>query len=166
VGRSRVGAGANRSPACVFCSQPLILVVARCCGCPIELAKLVGRQISKRAVRKQDARRPAPSFLARSLETGLENFCRRVFQEVSAILTPSSKRTIALRYFSSVLSELYFLLNKWLSRLASHQRSSQPKEALQKRSNPVTASARLLGCHHSFATETAAAGLTCTLYLL
>src|SRR6516225_8325727 len=50
VGKSLIGAGANRSPAFVLCFQPPIFVVARWCGCPIELAKLVGRQISKRTM--------------------------------------------------------------------------------------------------------------------
>jgi hypothetical protein len=53
VDKSRIGAGANRNPACVLCFQPAILVVARCNGCPIELAKLVGCQISKRALWSQ-----------------------------------------------------------------------------------------------------------------
>ena len=45
-----LGPGRIEARACVFCFQPPILVVARCCGWPIELAKLVGCQISKRTV--------------------------------------------------------------------------------------------------------------------
>ena len=45
-----LGPGRIEARACVFCFQPPILVVARCCGWPIELAKLVGCQISKRTM--------------------------------------------------------------------------------------------------------------------
>ena len=42
--------GPGRIEVRVLRFQPAILVIARCCGCRIELAKLLGRQISKRAV--------------------------------------------------------------------------------------------------------------------